>query len=653
MHLDSKDILFPQQQKEYCAHFQATLIGPHIIDQIDKAKALLHDPEGFYNFSSYAEVQRIIQRGLKMISTAYYPTEITLSSFEMKSPLLSVADILAAIENEQENPFIMLYEDYFLRDILKEPLDVLGISIISVSQIVPGLTLARLVKSHCPEVHIVIGGSIFTRLIDRLKEWPEIFGQIFDSVIVYEGEIPLLELCRRLSKRQNLASVPNLLYKKENGSVRVNKFCLPERVDLLPTPCFDGFPLDLYFSPFPILPIISSRGCYWGRCAFCDHGVIYSNRYNPRRVDLLIDDLRTLSNKYSTKFFTFNDEGIAPSHLREIAKAIVSEGLEVKCNADIRLESQFTPDLLQLAFRSGFRVLYFGLESGCDRVLAHMCKGIDCQTAKAVFQNSSNAGIWNHAFIFFGFPSETETEARKTMDFIFANKDIIHSVGHTTFLLTRCSQVMKNPKRFGITDIYENSSGVLGLWASYSGTTGLTQEQAQNIAKEFSQRIREEYSDWYIWGMMPREHLLLYLAHYKTRELSVLSNEACRPDYMHPARLSVQADEACAPQLKSSVLCGIARFDVARIMLSEESQGEDILSPKSLAILWDLETGKTISVTPSAAAILARCDGQRTLAEIVNEIAEEYSMPMQKVTVDCKKIIESMIKVGLCTIKGN
>jgi hypothetical protein len=88
-------------------------------------------------------------------------------------------------------------------------------------------------------------------------------------------------------------------------------------------------------------------------------------------------------------------------------------------------------------------------------------------------------------------------------------------------------------------------------------------------------------------------------------------------------------------------------------MLSEESQGEDILSPKSLAILWDLETGKTISVTPSAAAILARCDGQRTLAEIVNEIAEEYSMPMQKVTVDCKKIIESMIKVGLCTIKGN
>ena len=317
--LDSKNTLLPQQQKEYCMQFQSNLISTETIAKIEKAKAKLRDPTSFYNFTSYDEAMRIIQRGLKIISTAYYPSEITLTSFDMEAPPLSAADIIAATKNERENPFIMLYEDYFLEDILKKPPDVLGISIIGVSQIVPGLTLARLAKLHRPNVHIVIGGSIFTRLIDRLEEWPELFGQVFDSVIVYEGEIPLLELCRHISGKKNLTSVPNLLF-KENGKIKVNKFCTPEKVDSMPTPCFEGLPLDLYLSPYPILPILSSRGCYWGQCAFCDHGVIYGNKYSPRNAELLVDDLRTLSEKHSTKFFTFSDEGIAPNTCEKFRK---------------------------------------------------------------------------------------------------------------------------------------------------------------------------------------------------------------------------------------------------------------------------------------------------------------------------------------------
>src|SRR3990170_390358 len=184
-YLNSSDILPTKYQEEYCTLFQA-LIEPDLINQLDRAKTLLRDPERFYNLELYVDAIETINMGLKMVSAAYYPTTITLSDFKMNSPLLTEADLLAAINDEQKNPFISLYRDYFLDDILKEPLDILGISIIGISQLVPGLTLARLVKLHHPEVHIVLGGSIFTRLLDKIKEWSDMFGKIFDSIIIYE-----------------------------------------------------------------------------------------------------------------------------------------------------------------------------------------------------------------------------------------------------------------------------------------------------------------------------------------------------------------------------------------------------------------------------------------------------------------------------------
>lgn len=655
-YLESRDILPPRYQKEYCEIVQATLFGLDVIDRIDKAKSLLRDSESFYNLELYADAIETIEKGLKMVSTAYYPTRISLYEFEMNSYLLAEADISKALMDEQKNPYILLYKDYFVDKILKESPDLVGISIIGTDQIIPGLTLARLIKLQRPDMHIVLGGSIFTRLLDVIKEWSEIFGNIFDSIILYEGEIPLLELCQCLSNGQGLETVSNLVYKK-NGSTVITELCKPERIDLLPTPCFDELPLNLYFSPHPVLPILSSRGCYWGKCAFCDHGEIYGDKYRQRRIDLLMEDIRNLSNKYSTEFFTFNDEAIAPSRLWNISEAIISRGLKVKCLTDIRLESQFTNDHFRLAFRAGFLSLYYGLESGNDRVLAHMFKGTDCQTAKTVFKNSSDAGIWNHAFLFFGFPTETEAEARQTMDFIFTNKDIIHSVGHSEFALNRCSKVMKNPEMFGVKSIYEDKHAVLGLYSSYSVSTGLTQRQAEDIADEFYELIKEGYNDFGNWGTLPREHLLLYLAHYGRDRLHLIKDmlplikKKCHLDAFQVG-LDTQMHENLVPHLKSEILCGLARFDVSKI-LSEKNKNRETLYPGKFIILWDLNTNKIISITPSGGDILARCDGKHTLTEIASEVAEIYNMTPDQVITDCRKFIESMIKMGMCNLNVN
>jgi anaerobic magnesium-protoporphyrin IX monomethyl ester cyclase len=647
--LDQKSTLLPEEQREYYCLFRADLIGRYRVDEVQHAKAVMRDPKSFYDFNLYRRARLVMEAALQMVTAAYFPSKLTLSTFQTERPLQSSDDFFDVTQEEQENPFIELFEKYFLERLIEEPPHILGISIVGMSQAVPGLTLARLVKSESPQTHVVIGGSVFTETMDQLKGYPEIFGEFFDSVIVYEGEIPLLELCRCLLKRGSLDTVPNLVY-KDDGKVKANELYIPESADALPTPCFDGLPLDLYFSPYPILPILSSRGCYWGQCGFCSHGTVYGNRYRKMSSGLVVEDLRVLMDKHSTKYFTFNDEAISPSHLEGVCEAILSSGLEIESTTDLRLDSRLDRNLLQTAYDAGFRVFFFGLESGSDRVLKHMRKGIKIATAKRVLRGSSDSGIWNHVFVFFGFPTETLHEARATMEFVFTNKEIIHSVGHSTFQLGRCSPAMRNPDDFGITAISEDANSFMNLWASYSVRNGLTMEEAEEVAEEFSNRVKDEYDDHFVWSRLAKDHILLYVSHYKTLLFPEFTDRQDRLSRVYQPPAEIELSEHRFPRLKNDVLCGLARFDVPAILLNSGTSLESNRVSNGLFILYDLERGRTVSTTLAAGAILGRCNGRRTLEEIAEELAELFKVPFEETIRDCKAIITSVIEAGLCNV---
>ncbi|MCZ7399595.1 MAG: radical SAM protein, partial [Candidatus Methanoperedens sp.] len=212
-----------------------------------------------------------------------------------------------------------------------------------------------------------------------------------------------------------------------------------------PTPCFDGLPLDLYFSPELILPVLSSRGCYWRRCTFCDHSFGYSGNYMPRNVDLLYDDIEALKSKYNTAYFTFQDEGVSPKLISELSGKIIENNLGISWLADSRFETAFSSELGGKLADAGCKMLYFGLESANERVLGCMDKGIKKDNALKICKFCADAGIWTHLFLIFGFPTETRNEARETMDFILQNNQIIRSMSFGSFQLTRHSKVYENP----------------------------------------------------------------------------------------------------------------------------------------------------------------------------------------------------------------
>jgi anaerobic magnesium-protoporphyrin IX monomethyl ester cyclase len=91
---------------------------------------------------------------------------------------------------------------------------------------------------------------------------------LVDDFVVFEGETALLELVNQMDGKRDFSKVPNLIY-RQNGKITVNQPFYSENINQLTAPNYDGFPLDLYLSPEPVLPVQFSRGCYYKDCAFC------------------------------------------------------------------------------------------------------------------------------------------------------------------------------------------------------------------------------------------------------------------------------------------------------------------------------------------------------------------------------------------------
>ena len=122
-----------------------------------------------------------------------------------------------------------------------------------------------------------------------------------------------------------------------------------------------------------------------------------------------------------------------------MSKVILKLGVDMRALGMIKFESseKESPELFDDIYRAGFLMLFFGLESANDRILSIIDKGCDQETERAVLQHSSEAGIWNHLYLFFGFPTEERSEAEDTIQFTIENSEvesgIIHSVGQSIF----------------------------------------------------------------------------------------------------------------------------------------------------------------------------------------------------------------------------
>jgi radical SAM superfamily enzyme YgiQ (UPF0313 family) len=488
-----------------------------LIEKAEEAKRIVRTPE-FYDGEKLEWAIAVFREVTATISLEYSPARICMPPMEtdLSYKLFMSSEVLDAVYDTQVNVYRDVFEHILKPAIIAEQPDVIGISIVLRQQLFSSMTFCALIKEQFPGIHVTIGGNTVTRFRDVLPDTPKLFA-LFDSAIVYEGETALLRLVEGIANGTELTHVPNLMFKDATG-IHVNSETFAENMGALPPPDFDGLPMGKYFVPEPILPYLATRGCYWGRCEFCDHGEGYTSGYRTKKDWQIIDELTFLKDKYQTRHFHFTDESYPPALFRKLTRKLVESKLDIAWTTHIRFEKSLLDDeVWQDAQDAGCKYLHMGYESGSERVLQLMDKATTTEIIQRSLELSSRHGVWNHVMGFFGFPGETYEDAKFSTQFLEDNREHVHSIGFGTFDLSKHTPVAKNPEKFGIT-FYQNPEWDLAMDYYFTVKEGLSVEDAERVFEEFEQN---HYAGWDL-KIFVREYVFLYVSYFGSNKLPTL-----------------------------------------------------------------------------------------------------------------------------------
>lgn len=330
------------------------------------------------------------------------------------------------------------------------------------------LCIARRIKQTCPAIRIVLGGGYVNTELRELSD-PAIFDFV-DYITLDSGMLPLLRLAEGVESAQLVRT-----FVRENGVVRFHDSGeLPVAHDTLSPPVYDGLLMDRYFGLFEMLnpvtrlwsdgrwnKLVLAHGCCWRRCAFCDTSVDYIGRYDPACAATVCDWMASVIAATGFNGFHFVDEALPPARLDGLCDEILRRGLHVEWWGNIRFEKRFSEALIQKMAAAGCIAVTGGLETCCDRTLKLMRKGITVAGAEEVCTAFAQAGIMTHAYLMYGFPSQTLDETFQGLKTVrrWMAEGILDSAYWHRFALTAHSEIAREPERFGIRLLPEPSGG--------------------------------------------------------------------------------------------------------------------------------------------------------------------------------------------------
>jgi radical SAM superfamily enzyme YgiQ (UPF0313 family) len=335
--------------------------------------------------------------------------------------------------------------------------------------------IARAAKRARPATVVALGGGYVNTELRGLSD-PRVFDDV-DFITLDDGEAPLLALIDFLlaTKKQGAARAANdgppppLLRTMLREGGRVVTRSDPSVHDIpharTGTPTYDGLPLRRYLSLVEMLnpmhrlwsdgrwnKLTVAHGCYWKKCTFCDITLDYIGRYDPLSADALVDRIVALVAETGETGFHFVDEAAPPAALRALAERLIARGVTITWWGNIRFEKTFTPALAALLARSGCVAVSGGLEVASDRLLSLMQKGVTVAQVARVARAFTDAGVMVHAYLMYGFPTETEQETVDALERVrqlFAAGCIQSAFWHR-FAATAWSPIGLRPDVYGI-----------------------------------------------------------------------------------------------------------------------------------------------------------------------------------------------------------
>lgn len=390
-------------------------------------------------------------------------------------------DLSDTIEGRRKDPLLSLVGEGYLEHFRNGPC-LVGLSMLYINQLLSAVAIARAIKSVNPQAHIVLYGNTIRPIKRKILQTPSLFS-VIDSFVVGEEEESLAKLASVVESKGSLREVPNLIF--FNGDEVEETAESVFDIRKAASPDFTILKRHNYLFPrFPrrlSLPLRTSVGCFWNRCAFC---TLSLRKYQQRDVNQVLDDMALMVQKYQPSTIRIMDLAVSTKRLLQIAEGIMQRRMRVRWEAFARLDRNLTPSVCRLLSRSGCVALVVGLESGSQRVEDLMNKGQSLAEMPAILDNLHRAGIYTCLCVIVGFPSETEAELVETLNFLRDNSRNISSVALSVFGLNFDSDVYKNPGKYCIK--IQEPEGVFFMRNfPYEVDSGVTNEKARRYADGF------------------------------------------------------------------------------------------------------------------------------------------------------------------------
>ncbi len=372
------------------------------------------------------------------------------------------------IYDELNNPdsFISKIQNKILgKYIINEKPSLIAFSIPFPGNLFAALKCSQFIKSQYPNIKICIGGGYPNTELRAVSD-TRMF-EFIDYITLDDGEMPLLNLIEHINEERPISKLKRTLVLSEDRVCYINNseskdFSYKEDI----APCYAGLKINEYLSVIEIInpmhrlwsdgfwnKLTMAHGCYWGKCTFCDTSLDYIKRYEPISAKILCNKVEVILKQTGKSGFHFVDEATPPALMISFAKEIIKRGLNIVWWTNIRFEKQFTYDVCRLLKASGCIAVSGGLEVASERILKLINKGVSISKVAEVCYNFTSAGILTHAYLMYGFPTQTKQETIDSLEIVrqlFEN-NILHSGYWHQFAMTAHSPVGKDPDKYNVS----------------------------------------------------------------------------------------------------------------------------------------------------------------------------------------------------------
>ena len=389
----------------------------------------------------------------------------------------------------------LTYIDLILIEIFDKKLITIGPDVVFVSVPFPGnlfaaFRCAQHIKKHYPEIKIAMGGGFPNTELRSLSD-VRVF-DFFDFITLDDGERPIMNLLEFLDGRRAYEGLKRTFALYEGQVKYFNNSDTDFPQSQVGTPDYSGLLLDHYISVIEVInpmhrmwsdgrwnKLTMAHGCYWGKCTFCDISLDYIKLYEPVAASILCDRIAEMIAATGQNGFHFVDEAAPPALMRSLAVEILRRKLSVTWWTNIRFEKSFTKDLCMLLKASGCIAVSGGLEVASDRLLRLIDKGVTVEQVAKVTGNFTETGIMVHAYLMYGYPTQTVQETVDSLEMVRQMFDlgILQSGFWHQFAMTAHSPVGMFPEKFNVIKDTEAIGTFANNDINFTDATGINHDQ--------------------------------------------------------------------------------------------------------------------------------------------------------------------------------